>query len=105
MIAPPLTQLPQTSLRVLDLASNKISHLQRLETLVSLEELWMNGNQLSSFQELDLLRHNTKLQTLYFEHNPISHDPQYVNKVRVAVAGITQLDALPITAPPIWRKR
>lgn len=95
----------QTQLRVLDLAANKISRLQRLETLANIEELWMNSNQLSNFAELDTLKSCTKLQTLYLEHNPLAQDPQYVNKVRVAIAGITQLDALPITAPPIWRKR
>lgn len=90
---------------MIDLAANKLTGLRGLDTLVSLEEIWVNGNQIASFGELDALKNCTKLQTLYFEHNPLAQDPQYVNKVRLAVPGVTQLDALPITAPPIWRRK
>lgn len=85
-----------TTLRVLDFSNNQVSKLEHLSTLSNLEELWASGNQLSSFEEVEReLRGKEKLQTVYFEGNPLQlRGPAvYRNKVRLAIPHIMQIDA------------
>jgi protein phosphatase 1 regulatory subunit 7 len=85
-----------TTLRVLDFSNNQISHLEHLSTLVNLEEVWASNNQLSSFEEVEReLKDKEKLQTVYFEGNPLQMNGPavYRNKVRLALPHITQIDA------------
>lgn len=85
-----------TTLRVLDFSNNQISHLEHLSTLVNLEELWASNNQLASFEEVEReLKDKEKLQTVYFEGNPLqkSGPAVYRNKVRLALPQIVQIDA------------
>lgn len=35
----------------------------------------------------------TKLQTVYFERNPIAKDPSYRTKIKLALASLVQIDA------------
>jgi len=92
-----------TRLRVLDLSMNQIKRLQNLEPLHALEEFWLNSNGLSDFRDLELLRNATRLNTIYLEANPLQQDSQYANKILATLSGITQLDALPVSNPPIAR--
>ncbi|KMK57271.1 protein phosphatase PP1 regulatory subunit Sds22, putative [Aspergillus fumigatus Z5] len=85
-----------TSLRVLDFSNNKISKLEHISHLKNLEELWASNNELSSFEEVEReLRDKEKLQTVYFEGNPLqTKGPAvYRNKVRLALPQIMQIDA------------
>jgi len=85
-----------TTLRVLDFSSNQISHLEHLSTLKNLEEVWASNNQLASFEEVEReLKDKEKLQTVYFEGNPLqTNGPAvYRNKVRLALPQIAQIDA------------
>ena len=85
-----------TTLRVLDFSNNQISHLEHLSTLKNLEEVWASNNQLSSFEEVEReLKDKEKLQTVYFEGNPLQMNGPavYRNKVRLALPHITQIDA------------
>ncbi|KAJ5678383.1 Leucine rich repeats (2 copies) [Penicillium maclennaniae] len=85
-----------TTLRVLDFSNNQISHLEHLSTLRNLEEVWASNNQLSSFEEVEReLKDKEKLQTVYFEGNPLQMNGPavYRNKVRLALPHITQIDA------------
>ncbi|KAJ5121878.1 hypothetical protein N7448_003010 [Penicillium atrosanguineum] len=85
-----------TTLRVLDFSNNQISHLEHLSTLKNLEEVWASNNQLSSFEEVEReLKDKEKLQTVYFEGNPLQMNGPavYRNKVRLALPHIAQIDA------------
>lgn len=85
-----------TSLRVLDFSNNQVSKLEHVSHLKNLEELWASNNQLSSFDEVEReLRDKEKLQTVYFEGNPLqTRAPAlYRNKVRLAIPHIMQVDA------------
>jgi protein phosphatase 1 regulatory subunit 7 len=84
------------SLRVLDFSNNQVSHLEHLSSLKNLEELWGSNNQLASFEEVEReLKDKEKLETVYFEGNPLQlNGPAvYRNKVRLALPNIQQIDA------------
>jgi protein phosphatase 1 regulatory subunit 7 len=57
---------------ILDLGANRIRFIPDMQTNVALEDLWLNDNQITSFEDLQYLVHNKKLQTLYLERNPVS---------------------------------
>ncbi|KAF7159901.1 hypothetical protein CNMCM5623_005407 [Aspergillus felis] len=85
-----------TSLRVLDFSNNQVSKLEHISHLKNLEELWASNNELSSFEEVEReLKDKEKLQTVYFEGNPLqTKGPAvYRNKVRLALPQIMQIDA------------
>lgn len=85
-----------TTLRVLDLSNNQVSHLAHLSSLTNLEELWASNNQIASFEEVEReLKNKEKLQTVYFEGNPLqTNGPAvYRNKVRLALPQVVQIDA------------
>lgn len=84
------------TLRVLDFSNNQVSHLEHLSSLKNLEELLGSNNQLASFEEVEReLKDKEKLETVYFEGNPLQlNGPAvYRNKVRLALPNIKQIDA------------
>lgn len=100
----------QTKLRILDVAVNRIQHLENLEHLVNLEEFWVaavecfcvdnslqaNDNQLESFEELKIFSKCIQLQTAFFQRNPLEKDPQYRNKVIAYIPTLTELDSIDV---------
>ena len=81
---------------MLDFSKTQVSHLEPLSSLKNLEELWGSNNQLASFQEVEReLKDKEKLQSVYFEGNPLQlNGPAvYRNKVRLALPNIQQIDA------------
>ena len=84
------------NLRVIDISSNPIEHLSDLETLVNLEEFWASWCGISDFREVESqLGRKEKLQTVYFEGNPLQKNQPvlYRNKVRLALPQVKQIDA------------
>lgn len=84
------------NLRVLDFSNNRVTKLEGLAHLSQLEEVWASSNGLSSFEEVEReLRDKEKLETVYFEGNPLQlQSPAlYRNKVRLALPQIKQIDA------------
>lgn len=82
-----------TKLRTLDLACNMIEHLENVAHLTELEDFWFNGNRLTRWPEIEQLRHAARLDTVYFEGNPIADDVQYRTKLRLALPSLRQIDA------------
>lgn len=83
-------------LRVLDISNNQISHLENISHLKNLEELWASSNKLVDFREVEReLADKEKLETVYFEMNPLQlgGPAVYRNKVRLALPQIRQIDA------------
>lgn len=65
-------------LNVLDLSKNRLTDCAPLSHLASVEELWLSGNQVDSWDQVDALKTLTNLETIYLEYNPIaSSDPLY----------------------------
>lgn len=84
------------NLRVLDFSNNRVTKLEGLAHLSQLEEVWASSNGLSSFEEVEReLRDKEKLETVYFEGNPLQLKAPalYRNKVRLALPQIKQIDA------------
>ena len=67
--------------------------LTGLSHMSKLEEFWANGNAVSSWGEVDKLKANTSLLTVYLEHNPVAKDPQYRRKLKMTCPSLTQIDA------------
>ena len=67
--------------------------------LVSLTDLWANGNLVADFDDLNGLTQLTSLDTLYLEHNPLAKDFEYRLRIARLLNSLTQLDADPVTRP------
>ena len=92
-----LGELPQ--INVLDLSKNRLTHCGPLSHLVSLEELWLSGNRVSDWNEVDQLASLVNLETIYLEYNPIANsDPLYRKHLAELFQNgkLTQIDADPI---------
>ena len=87
-------------LNVLDLSKNRLTDCRPLAHLVSLEELWLSGNRVSSWaDEVDGLVTLVNLETIYLEYNPIAKsDPLYRKHLAELFQGgkLSQIDADPI---------
>lgn len=89
---------PFRSLKILDLGGNRIRDLEAISRVESLEELWINDNEICDMKQLELLKNLRNLQTLYLERNPVQSQlgPAYRLSIIRIVPWITQLDAIPI---------
>ncbi|PSS08575.1 hypothetical protein M430DRAFT_186971 [Amorphotheca resinae ATCC 22711] len=84
------------SLRVLDISNNQVESVQGVKHMQNLEELWASYNQIADWHEVEgELRPLTKLNTVYFEGNPLQLKApgSYRNKVRLMLPQLLQIDA------------
>ncbi|KAK6612123.1 protein phosphatase 1 regulatory subunit SDS22 [Botrytis cinerea] len=85
-----------SQLRVLDISNNEVSSLKGLEGLKELEEVWASYNKIADFNDVEEhLKDKEKLNTVYFEGNPLQlkGPALYRNKVRLALPQVMQIDA------------
>ncbi|ESZ98943.1 putative protein phosphatase 1 regulatory subunit SDS22 [Sclerotinia borealis F-4128] len=85
-----------SQLRVLDISNNQVSSLAGIKGLKELEEVWASYNQIGDFNDVEeYLRDKEKLNTVYFEGNPLQlRGPAlYRNKVRLTLPQVMQIDA------------
>jgi len=81
-------------LETLDVGSNKIAAVEGLAAQAgSLTELWMSGNAVASYDEVDKLAALTRLEGLYLEFNPIAKDFEYRMRLARTVPSLTRIDA------------
>jgi protein phosphatase 1 regulatory subunit 7 len=83
-------EFPQLS--VLDMSRNKLTACDPFGHLTALEELWISGNEIVSFDDIQSLS-NLKLETVYLEYNPLQSDPLYRKRLAELVPSLTQIDA------------
>ena len=62
----------------------------------SLEELWMSGSLLESFESLAPLGALPRLSCLYLEHSPVARDFEYRLRLTRMLPALQQLDATPV---------
>lgn len=55
--------------------------------------LQANSNEIADWKNIDKLRNNKKLATVYLEHNPLAKDVQYRNKLKLALPWLQKIDA------------
>lgn len=82
-------------LTVLDLSRNRLASTQSFVTLTSLEELWMSGNQISSFESVAHIGGGTLscLEGIYLEYNPVAEEFEYRKKLKEMIPSLRQIDA------------
>jgi protein phosphatase 1 regulatory subunit 7 len=81
-----------TNLSVLDLSRNRLATCQPFAHLQSLEELWLSGNKIASFDVVKPLA-ELPLETIYLEYNPLQEDPLYRKKLAETIPSLKQIDA------------
>lgn len=90
------TGLSQTfpNLTVLDLSRNRIDTTQPFSHLLALEELWLSGNSVASFDEVRPISLLPALETIYLEHNPLqASEPLYRKALASILPTLKQIDA------------
>ena len=80
-------------LSIVDLSRNRLTTCQPFAHLSTLEELWVSGNEIASFTDIELLRQTTRLETIYLEYNPLQSDPLYRKKLAEILPSLKQIDA------------
>mmetsp|Transcript_4836 Transcript_4836/g.9939 ORF Transcript_4836/g.9939 Transcript_4836/m.9939 type:complete len:426 (-) Transcript_4836:192-1469(-) len=86
-------------INVLDLSKNRVTECSPLSHLVTLEELWLSGNLVDSWGQVETLTALVNLETIYLEYNPIaSSDPLYRKSLAEFFQSgkLRQIDADPI---------
>jgi protein phosphatase 1 regulatory subunit 7 len=89
------------NLSVLDLCRNRLATCQPFAHLMTLEELWLSGNEIASFDDVQPLA-TVPLETIYLEYNPLQDDPLYRKKLAQTIPSLKQIDAnmiVPISYP------
>lgn len=85
------------NLTVLDLNRNRLASTDPLVHLTNLEELWLSGNNIASFADVQSLAEMAKgesLDTIYLEYNNLQKDePLYRKKLHELVPCLKQIDA------------
>ena len=87
-------------LTVLDLSRNRLTSTAPLAHLVSLEELWLSGNKINTFADVEPLmalgqqqEEENGLETLYLEYNPVADEFEYRKKLAEMIPSLKQIDA------------
>uniref|UniRef100_A0A0G4I1N7 Protein phosphatase 1 regulatory subunit 7 n=1 Tax=Chromera velia CCMP2878 TaxID=1169474 RepID=A0A0G4I1N7_9ALVE len=93
-------------LTTLDLAGNVLTRLGEITKVESLEELWMNDNQISTAGGLEGLEKFQKMKTIYLERNPMQRNlgPAYRTLIRDKLPKIEQIDAVSLTTTFLIRE-
>ena len=83
------------NINVLDLSRNRIISTAPFAHLSSLEELWLSGNKIGTFDDVQPLsalgQHN--LETVYLEYNPVADEFEYRKRVAELIPSLKQIDA------------
>mmetsp|Transcript_49316 Transcript_49316/g.148483 ORF Transcript_49316/g.148483 Transcript_49316/m.148483 type:complete len:154 (-) Transcript_49316:168-629(-) len=92
-----------TKLNTLDLSRNRLTSTRPFAHLGALEELWMSGNRIANFEDVEpLSRLGTPdsgeggvvgLNGVYLEMNPVADEFEYRKKLAEMVPSLTQIDA------------
>lgn len=83
-----------TQLSVLDLNRNRLTSADPFAHLTSLEELWISGNLIATFDAVQSLHClGGTLKTIYLEMNDLQKDPLYRKRVKELIPSLEQIDA------------
>lgn len=85
------------NLVTLDVSRNHLTTLRAMTHLTSLTDLWLSGNQIQSFENVQPIRVlGSSLQSIYLEYNPIYQDFEYRKKLKEMLPNLEQIDAVRI---------
>lgn len=80
-------------LAIVDLSSNKLQSVAGIDACRHLEELWISGCALDSFEQLVPLQALPSLTCLYLEHSPLWSNTFYKQRVMEMLPELVQIDA------------
>jgi protein phosphatase 1 regulatory subunit 7 len=80
-------------LNVVDLGRNRLTSANGFAHISTLQELWLSGNKIASFDDIQALAGLTSLDTVYLEYNPLQEDPMYRKKIAELIPCLKQIDA------------
>lgn len=87
------------NLSVIDMSRNRLTTTVPFGHLSALEELWLSGNEMTSFDAVVPLKEASaagslpNLETLYLEYNPLASDFEYRKKLAEWIPSLKQIDA------------
>ena len=84
---------PFTMLTTLDLSRNRLTCTKPFSELTTLEDLWISGNDVKTFNDIDELRLLTNLDSVYLEYNPLDKEFEYRKRLAEMIPSLTQIDA------------
>jgi hypothetical protein len=80
-------------LDTLDLSRNRLTDTTPFAHLTSLSELWISGNDIKSFKDIESLSNLTNLEGIYLEYNPVASEFEYRKKLAEIIPSLNQIDA------------
>jgi len=87
-----------SNLSVLDLSRNRLTTTQPFAHLPALDELWISGNQITTFEDVEPLKDAASagiqsLDTIYLEYNPVASEFEYRKRLKEWIPSLNQIDA------------
>ena len=61
--------------------------------ITSLSDLWISGNDIKTFDDIESLGSLTELDSVYLEYNPVASEFEYRKKLAELIPSLTQIDA------------
>ena len=89
-----LKEMP--SLEIISLNVNHIKDLRVFSHLKNVKELYLKDNKISNFNQIEYLKNCPNLEKLLLLDNPISKQPNYIQKILEILPNLKKLDDLEI---------
>ncbi|KAL7439437.1 hypothetical protein ACHAXM_006704 [Skeletonema potamos] len=80
-------------LNTIDMSRNRLTDTSPFAHLTSLNELWISGNDIKTFDDVEYIRSLVELEGVYLEYNPVASDFEYRKKLVEIVPNLKQIDA------------
>ena len=75
------------------MSRNRLVDTSPFPHLTSLSDLWISGNDIKTFDDIEHLRSLTELDSVYLEYNPVASEFEYRKKLAEMIPSLTQIDA------------
>ncbi|KAL7453795.1 hypothetical protein ACHAWC_008124 [Mediolabrus comicus] len=85
--------LPFTQLNTIDMQRNRLTDTSPFAHITTLNELWISGNDIKSFEDVEYITTLVELEGIYLEYNPVASDFEYRKRLVEMVPSLTQIDA------------
>lgn len=80
----------------MDISYNAVEHLENIDQLCKLDALYLNGNKIHEYQELNTLKANFNLTTISLFGNDVAKEPGYRMKLNELLPQIDDIDGTPM---------
>jgi protein phosphatase 1 regulatory subunit 7 len=90
-------------LSVVDMGRNRLTSANGFAHIQTLDELWLSGNKIAKFEDIQALAGLPSLDTIYLEYNPLQDDnPLYRKRIHEIMPCLKQIDANMISPLPMY---